>query len=256
MVLQYANSGTGVAMLIKGIQKIATSMVPRLRQQEVVANNLANAETTGFKKDSIFLRYVKESQMVNGKLTTSWETRMIDKMYTDYTEGALEPTGRELDLAIQGDGFFAVQTSNGEAYTRNGGFNISASGQLVTSDDLPVLTDAGPLTVQGGKLTVTDSGQVYVDSALVGTLKVVDFPKPYQLQKVNGTLYKAPTGANATQATTVVVRQGYLERSNVDVLREMVDMLESYRMFETGQRMIQIQDDSLGKTVNELPRKA
>jgi flagellar basal-body rod protein FlgF len=243
-------------MLIKGIQKIATSMVPRLRLQEVVANNLANAETAGFKKDSIFLRYVKEQQGLNGKLTPAWETRMIDKLYTDYTEGALDPTNRDLDFAIQGDGFFAVQTPNGEAYTRNGSFSISPSGQLVNSENYPVLTDGGPLTVQGGKLTVTNTGQVYVDNAMLGTLKVVDFAKPYQLQKANGSLYKAPNGVSPTQANPVLVRQGYLEKSNVDVLREMVDMIDSYRTFETGQRMIQIQDESLGKAVNDLPRKA
>jgi flagellar basal-body rod protein FlgG len=255
MLLQYGNIGSGI-MLIKGIQKIATSMVPRLRLQEVVANNMANAETAGFKKDSIFLRYVKEQQGLNGKLTPSWETRMINKLYTDYTEGALDPTGRDLDFAIQGDGFFAVQTPNGEAYTRNGSFSLSPSGQLVTSDNYPVLTDGGPLTVQGGKLTITSTGQVYVDNAMLGTLKVVDFAKPYQLQKVNGSLYKAPNSVSPTQANPVVVRQGYLEKSNVDVLREMVDMIDSYRTFETGQRMIQIQDESLGKAVNDLPRKA
>lgn len=181
---------------------------------------------------------------------------MIDKIYTDYTEGALDPTGRDLDLAIQGEGFFVVQTPSGEAYTRNGSFSISPSGQLVNSDNYPVLTDGGPLTVQGGSLTVTGAGQVYVDNAALGTLRIVDFDKPYQLQKFNASLYKAPAGVSPKQASPAVVRQGYLEKSNVDVLREMVDMIESYRMFETGQKMIQIQDESLGKTVNELPRKA
>lgn len=243
-------------MLIKGIQKIATSMVPRERLQEVIANNLANAETSGFKKDSLFLRYVKEQQGLRGTITPSWELRMIDKIYTDYTEGALDPTGRDLDLAIQGEGFFVVQTPSGEAYTRNGSFSISPSGQLVNSDNYPVLTDGGPLTVQGGSLTVTGAGQVYVDNAALGTLRIVDFDKPYQLQKFNASLYKAPANVSPKQASPAVVRQGYLEKSNVDVLREMVDMIESYRMFETGQKMIQIQDESLGKTVNELPRKA
>jgi flagellar basal-body rod protein FlgG len=241
--------------MIKGIQKIASSMVPRLRLQEVIANNLANAETAGFKKDSIFLRYVKEQQGLTGKLTPSWEARMIDRIYTDFSEGALDATGRDLDLAIQGEGFFAVQTPSGEAYTRNGAFTISPSGQLVTSENYPVLTDGGPLTVQGGKLTVTATGQVSVDNAALGMLRVVDFANRDQLQKVNGSLYAAPTGVTPTPTSSVVVRQGYLEKSNVDVLKEMVEMIESYRMFETGQRMIQMQDESLGKAVNDLPRK-
>jgi flagellar basal-body rod protein FlgG len=180
---------------------------------------------------------------------------MIDKIYTDFTEGVLEATGRDLDLAIQGDGFFAVQTPNGEAYTRNGSFSLSPSGQLVTSENYPVLTDGGPLTVQGGKLTVTATGQVSVDNAALGTLRIVDFADPSQLKKINGSLYAAPTGAAPTPASPIVVRQGYLEKSNVDVMKEMAEMMESYRMFETGQRLIQIQDESLGKAVNELPRK-
>ena len=131
--------------MIKGIQKIASSMVPRLRLQEVIANNLANAETAGFKKDSIFLRYVKEQQGLTGKLTPSWETRMIDKLYTDYSEGALDPTGRDLDLAIQGDGFFAVQTPNGEAYTRNGAFSAFPQPD---SSSLPTTIPFSPMAVR------------------------------------------------------------------------------------------------------------
>ena len=238
--------------MIKGIYQTAASMIPREKLQEVIANNLANSETAGFKKDSIFLRMVQTQQSPQSKTTPAWEVRMIDKVYTDYTEGSLENTNRELDLAIQGEGFFAVQTANGEAYTRNGALTISPSGQLVNSDNLPILTDGGPITVQGGQLTVGTSGQVSIDNQVIGTLKIVDFDKPYQLNKVSGSLYSAPTGVAPNPATSAIVRQGYLEKSNVDVLREMVDMIDSYRAFETGQRMIQLQDESLGKAVNEL----
>ena len=177
---------------------------------------------------------------------------MIDKIYTDYTEGSLDSTGRDLDIAIQGDGFFAVETPNGEAYTRNGALTVSPQGVLVNADNYPILTDSGPLTVTGQSVSIGAGGQVSVDGQNVGTLRVVDFEKPYDLRKVNGTLYIAPKGITPNPATNVAVRQGYLEKSNVDVLREMVDMIDSYRAFEMGQKMIQIQDESLGKAVNDL----
>jgi flagellar basal-body rod protein FlgG len=239
--------------MIKGIYKTAASMVPRERLQEIIANNLANAETSGFKKDSLFLRIVKDQQNVTNKLNPAWEVRMIDKIYTDYSEGALENTGRNLDLAVQGNGFFVVQTPNGEAYTRNGALTMSPAGILVNSDNMPILTDGGPLTIpSGAELVVGSSGQVSVNGQMVGTMRVVNFAEPYQLDKASGSLFTAPTGVAPTAATSVVIRQGYLEKSNVDVLREMVSMIESYRSFETGQKMIQMQDESLGKAVNEL----
>lgn len=239
--------------MIKGIYKTAASMAPRERLQEIIANNLANAETTGFKKDSLFLRIVKDQQNVTSKLNPPWEVRMIDKIYTDYSEGSLESTGRDLDLAIQGEGFFVVQTPNGEAYTRNGALTLSPAGILVNSDNMPILTDGGPLTIpNGAQLVVGASGQVSVNGQMVGTLRVANFAQPYELDKSTGSLFTAKPGTAPIAATSVVVRQGYLEKSNVDVLREMVDMIESYRGFETGQRMIQIQDESLGKAVNEL----
>lgn len=240
--------------MIKGIYQTAASMVPRERIQEVLANNIANAETPGFKQDSIFLRTVKNEQARLGKLQPSWEVRMMDGVYTDYKQGALEATGRDLDVAIEGDGFFVVETPDGEAYTRNGNFQISPEGVLVDSNSYSVMTDAGELFVGNGEINIGSGGQVSVDGALVGTLQIVDFPKPYQLTKVSGSLLLPPETVDGEPAAGALLRQGFLEKSNVDVLREMVEMIASYRAFETGQRMIQIQDESLAKATNDLGR--
>lgn len=240
--------------MIKGILSTASSMVPRERAQEVIANNIANSLTPGFKKDSIFLRLVQDEQSKISDTQPSWEVRMLDRVYTDYSQGALDQTGRELDVALDGDGFFVVETPDGEAYTRNGNFSISPEGMLVTSEGLPVLTDAGPLYVDGTEITIGLNGEIVIDGQPVGVLRLVDFPQPYELNKIAGSLLIPADGASPDETSTAQVRQGYLEKSNVDVLREMVDMISSYRAFETSQRMIQIQDESLGKATNDLGR--
>lgn len=243
--------------MIKGIYNTAASMIPRVRKQEVIANNMANAETAGYKKDSLFLRVFNSQQNLKDPRSLqgpSWEVRMIDKLYVDHTEGALEATGRDLDLAIQGDGFFVLETPNGEAYTRNGAFSLGADGTLMSSDGFPVLSESGPITLTDEQITVGNDGMVTVGTANIGRLRIVNFENPGELVKTSGTLFAAPATATPIAPLSVDVRQGYLEKSNVDIMREMVEMIDSYRMFETGQKMIQIQDESLSKAVNELPR--
>jgi len=243
--------------MIKGIYNTAASMVPRVRKQEVIANNMANAETAGYKQDSLFLRVfksqpeVKSLKNLNGP---SWGVRMIDKLYVDHTEGSLEATGRDLDVAIQGDGFFVVETPTGEAYTRNGSFTLGPDGTLVNADGFPVLSESGPITLTDEKVTIGTDGVVTLGNALVSRLRLVAFEDAGELIKTSGTLFKAPANVLPIAPATMNVRQGYLEKSNVNIMREMVDMIDSYRMFETGQKMIQIQDDTLSKAVNELPR--
>ena len=179
---------------------------------------------------------------------------MIDKLYVDHTEGSLEATGRDLDVAIQGDGFFVVETPTGEAYTRNGNFTLSPDGTLVNADGFPVLSEGGPITLTDEKVTIGTDGVVTLGNALVSRLRLVAFEDAGELIKTSGTLFTAPANVLPIAPATMNVRQGYLEKSNVNIMREMVDMIDSYRMFETGQKMIQIQDDTLSKAVNELPR--
>ena len=238
--------------MIKGIYNTAASMIPREKKQEVIANNLANAETTGFKKDSLFLRVFKNAKLTGSRPGPSWEVRMIDKVYTSFRPGSLERTGRDLDVALQGDGFFVVQTPDGEAYTRDGAFSLAPDGTLINSDNLPVLTDGGPVILQGGKVTVGVDGQISVDATRVGKLRVVEFDDNAKLLKSGNGLFVADPDTPPKETESPQVRQGFLERSNVDVLKEMVDMIETYRGFETGQKMIQIQDETLAKAVNEL----
>ena len=180
---------------------------------------------------------------------------MVDDIYIDYSQGDLDQTGVDTDFAIDGDGFFAVQTENGIMYTRSGDFSLSPQGILVDKQGNPVLTDSGPLAIQADTFTVNDDGTVTINDYAAGRIRVVDFEKPYQLRKV-GDSYLAPKDPTAVERPSADyrIRQGYLEKSNVNIVEVMVDMLSSFRAYEAGQKAIQAQDETLDKAVNDLGR--
>jgi flagellar basal-body rod protein FlgG len=147
-----------------------------------------------------------------------------------------------------------VQTPEGEAYTRSGSFHIDSQGRLVTADNLPVLSDAGEIVLSQdeNELKIAIDGYITVGDQELGQLRVVDFEKPYQLEKMAGGLYLPAEGSAPIDLEFTYVRQGYVEKANVDVIREMVDMIASYRNFESDQRAIQLIDETLDRTVNQV----
>ena len=240
--------------MIKGIHAAASSMLPRIQKQETIANNLANVNTPGYKRESVFLQQFNALKSRQNKTESDWQVPMVDNVYTDYSRGALEYTGNDFDVAIDGDGFFVVQTPDGEAYTRNGNFHLNEQGVLVNSDDLPVMSDNGEIITDNGEINIGIDGLITVGGEEYGKLQIVDFEKPYQLNKVSAGLYVPGPDANPTDLEFTYVRQGYLEKANVDVIQEMVDMIASYRNYESDQKAIQILDETLGKAVNEVGR--
>ena len=177
-------------------------------------------------------------------------------------------TGNVTDLALLGDGFFVVRTPDGVAYTRQGNFKVTQAGVLVTSDGYPVLSMAGdrpeggqPVTINtdlGGatKFVVDANGNLTFNGETFAQLAIYDFPKPYQLKKLGSALFiPANEEAAARPAPpTTTVAQGSIEKSNVDTVSEMVNMVETSRFFETCQRVIRGFDDMASKAVNELAR--
>ena len=180
------------------------------REMDVVANNIANLNTTGFKADgSLFEEYLNSAARADQ--TGSRVSFVHDRgIWHDMSQGAIERTGNPLDVAIDGKGFLVVQTPNGERYTRNGSLQINATGQLVTSDGFPVLGDGGPITLQptdrqvqisrDGTISVRE-GTSKVDSAR-GKLRLVTFANPQQLQKDGSSTFSATAGATPQPATT------------------------------------------------------
>jgi len=227
-------------------------MLPAMTHLEVVANNLANLNTVGFKKDGVFLRMVLTAEQALGPEGEVSEASMV---LTDYSEGTLTETGRPFDLALRGDGFFTVEAPEGLRYTRAGNFTLSPEGVLVTSDGYPVLGENGPLVIEGTQVSIGEDGEVSVDGEVVNRLLITDFAKPYALRKVGHGLF-APRSEDVvgTVAEHAVVRQGFLEGSNVQAMEEMVRMIALHRQFELDQRAVQVQDETLNKVVNDAGR--
>lgn len=267
--MRFGNQGMVVALhlkrggttwrlvLIKGIYTSASGMLPRILKQEIYANNMANVNTTGFKRDEVFMQ-VMDDVSKDGIITDEpWETPMVDGTYIDFEQGALERTDGKQDFALEGSGFFAIETPAGTRYTRAGDFSISPQGILTDKDGNSVLSDSGPIPVVGAELVIGTDGTISVDGTNLGKLKIVDFEKPYNLRKTDGG-YFTPANASVTEkpAPDTQVHQGYLEKSNVNVIGVMVDMLASFRAYEAGQKAIQSQDETLEKAVTELGRGA
>jgi len=131
-------------------------------------------------------------------------------------------------------------------------FHLDALGNLLSSDGMPILSDQGPVQAPEGELNINVDGTITVDGNEFGKLRVVDFEKPYQMEKVSSGIYRPAPDANQVELEYTYVRQGYLEKSNVDIIREMVDMIASYRNYESDQRAIHMLDETLSKAVNEV----
>jgi len=248
------------ADMIRGLYTAATAMQTQQNKMDVVTNNLANAETAGYKEDNLLSRsfadllisslddpaVVRASREV-GPLNTGVH---LDEIYTTFDAGALKETGESTDLALLGDGFFAVQTPDGERYTRSGQFSVDASGTLVTEQGYPVLGENGP--IRPGSVDFTISGSGLLQSAQGNEqLRVVSFADKQGLRKAGGNLY-SNFSAGEPVAAEAQVRQGYLEASNVDLASQMVNMIDISRNFELNQRVIRIMDERLGHSVSEI----
>lgn len=231
------------------------------REMDVVANNLANLNTTGFKADnSIFEEYLASAARADqtGGRVSFVRDRGI---WHDMSQGAVEQTGNPLDVTIKGPGFLVVQTPAGERYTRNGALQINSTGQLVTADGYPVLGDGGPITLQqndrqvsitrDGSLSVRE-GTSIIDSQR-GKLRLVDFANPQQLQKEGASLF-APVGGATPQpaAATSGLIQGAVEKSNVSGVVEMSRMIEITRTYAQIDGILQQQNDLGQSAIDKL----
>jgi flagellar basal-body rod protein FlgF len=234
------------------------------RQMDVVANNVANVNTTGFKADrSLFAEHLMpgahEDNFVSGR---DRRLSYVNDRATfhDFSQGAAEQTKNPLDVAIDGGGFFVVQTPSGERYTRDGSFQINNQGQLVNASGYPVLGGGGPITFQqtdkqiniasDGNVTVVE-GTNRIDSVR-GKLRLVSFAQAQRLQKEGSNLYSAADGATAAPDTTSRVRQGFIEKSNVNSVLEMSRMIEVTRTYTQISALLQQQSDLHKSAIEKL----
>ncbi len=236
--------------MYKGIYIAASGAVLKEAELSVTARNLANASTAGYKKERIsFNSYLLEG-VEEGADT---ERAMVEQggVLTDFSAGEFIRTGNPLDMALEGDGFFALE---GGRFTRRGDFRLDDEGYLVNTEGLKVLgEDESPLLIPPGTVDVGPWGEITVDGTVVGRLRIVDFPRPYALVRVGDAAYRA-TGEAVAVESSARVSQGVIEGSNVSVIKEMVGMIRTSREFETYQKIIRAFDDAAAKALNEIGR--
>ncbi|MGI5970211.1 MAG: flagellar basal-body rod protein FlgF [Oscillospiraceae bacterium] len=247
--------------MLRGLYTAATGMAVQRANMDVLTNNIVNASTAGFKRDGLITSSFDEVMIerLNGPYRGNANNEVgpysfgahIDQVYTDFSQGSTESTGKQTDLAIYGDGFFAVETPAGERYTRSGSFSVNREGYLVTADGNYVLGQNGRLNVGYGSFSVDGAGYVSAGGQVTDRLRIVRFEETGNLRKQGYSLFAADNAAPA-EAGDVSIMQGFLEGSNVDIATEMTDMITVYRAYEANQRILSMTDETLGLAVNNL----
>lgn len=250
--------------MIRGLYTSATGMITLQKKLENVSNNLANIETGGFKKQVLIARAFDNVTISNransqdGRLSPIGTMQlgvMVDDIYTDFEQGLFKETNNPLDMAIDGVGFFTVQLPNGEyAYTRDGGFTLDEEGRLTAGNGYLVLDrNLNSITVGTEDFQVGSDGTIVLPDGQSVQLNIVTFQDLQALHRLGENMYAIAAGA-PVPAGDYVVRQGFLEQSNVNPLDELVRMIEISRSFESNQKAIQSIDETLDKAVNEIGR--
>jgi len=224
------------------------------RSMEVIANNIANASTPGYKRESAkfeeFVTKVAPSEGQTGQQSVSFVKD--GGISRDLSQGNIEKTGAPFDFAINGSGYFVVQTPAGMRYTRDGHFTLDANGQVVNSDGHPLQGDAGAITVtpDDGNVQVAQDGTISGKSGQIGKLQVVDFADGKALNKQGANLYS--TSQAPTPVVNVSVGQGMLEASNVQPVLEISHMIEVMRAYQATASLNQSQEDLTRQAIDKL----
>ena len=280
--------------MIRGLYTGASGMVVQMHHLDAVANNLANVDLTGYKRDTpidkafpeMLLRRLNDNGVfkfplgsvdttpIVGRLGTGVE---LNEVFTVFDQGPLKQTENFFDLALEGQGFLSVATEGGERYTRNGSFHLNDEGFLVTKHGEPVLGENGPLRLKKNNFVIDQDGVVWQNSTFAGDerrlvslqenewenlervdrLRLVEFHRPRYLEKVGNSFWQSTEESGPAQIAVQdrpKVRQGFLEGSNVNVVTEMVKMIEVNRSYEANQKLIQTEDALLGRLVNDVIR--
>jgi flagellar basal-body rod protein FlgG len=281
--------------VIRGWFTSASGMQAQQWRLDAVANNLANVDVDAYKRDmaafktfpQLLLRRTDDDGVyrhpfgsadaapIIGKLGTGVE---LNELYTDLSQGAMKETQSDFDAALDGKGFFTVATPWGERYTRNGSFQLGKEGFLETKEGYPVLGEKGPIKVRANNFQIDKDGRIWInaayaddpdlmisrenntweETALLDTLKVVEFDIDRYLEKQGSSLYRESETSGPAEiieeGRRPKVLQGFVEASNVDPVVEMVQMIEVNRAYEANQKVIQSEDSMLGTLINQFVR--
>ncbi len=251
--------------MIKGLYSAVTSMVVNAARQQALSHNIANLETPGFKQVLFTVEDFMQNQSVYSTqnsgssnsldyLGTMGLGSQISPEFIDYSQGAMQITGNPLDVAIQGKGFFRVKTADGERYTRDGRFIRDANKILVTVEGYKVLNSTGQeITIPDGDIAIAPDGTISANGTAVTKLGFGVFDKPEtELQHTEGNLFTGPAASTSTDVPQVT--QGFLEASNANPSQLMTQLVEVARSYEAAQKLVQNQDELLGKSIASLGR--
>lgn len=255
--------------MIRGIHTVVSAMQAQQKRQEIMAKNLSNMLTTGYKQECTSVegfaatigRLEKGGSRTGLSLTASSLTLGsvgadlgVDRSWVDFRQGGVEETHRTLDVALEGDGFLQVRTPDGDYYSRGGALQVDAEGRLVTEEGYSVLADDGQeIFLPEGEPRMAGDGAITVNEQPVAMLSLTEFDPGTRMAKAGEGLY-TPDDPNAQPlfAATTVAKQGFLEQSNVDQISVMTEMVSLMRAYQASQRMIIAQDELLSKAVNEV----
>lgn len=237
---------------------------------DTISNNLANVNTTGFKKEAYafhdtFQRFAHDyltDDRTNLREKELWPKAYVQArprlsgQYSDQSQGSMQVTGNPLDLALVGKGYFKVRTPDGDKMTRSGSFQLASDGRLITEQGYEVLGDGGtPVTLpRDNKIEIDANGRITADGNQVAMLDLVDVSNPKALEKVGHNLFQIKKDSRATEIPSegLSVQQGYLEKSNVEIVSEMVNMMEAQRAFEINQKIMTTTDGMESLVINKV----
>lgn len=242
--------------MVRGMYSAATGMITQYKKIDVLGNNIANINTDGFKSDSVSLKSFQEEitkrMADNEAIGTLSNGTAIGGVYTDYTQGPMEQTGKSTDLAVSGEGYFAVETARGAGgakYTRDGNFSVDAGGCLeLASGERLLGSDGAPLYVGGTDFTVSADGTVASGGRQLGKIQIESPQTAAAISKRTDGFFAITAGA---QADGKIV-QGSLENSNADAINEMTGMMQATRSFQSCQQAFQVGEDTLDKLINQV----
>ena len=244
--------------MIQSLYTSVSGMVVGMWQQARIAHNLTNADTVGYKAIRVPLSEfasLLSALLTDPTLGEAGVGAMIGSEETDFSQGPLQLTNRQLDIALNGPGFLRVMTPSGERFTRVGHLHRDASGRLVTAHNYAVLGQNGPVELPPGDVTISLGGEIFVDGQSVAFLALAEFEETQlSLERVGGTVYAAREGAVAIPGANTRVMQGSLEASNVNLASEMTNLIATSRLYQLCQRLTVAQDEILRQTSNELGR--
>jgi len=259
----------------EGIYIAASAGIKQGKKMEVIANNLANVNSTGYKRDRLAFKelmppFPPDSGLEAGKNVLLPPNKSnsnvsyvgITDQYTDHAEGSFKQTNGSLDVALSGPGYFSISTAEGIRYTRNGNFRLDTQNRLVNQKGQPVLDEQNlPIVIDapGAQIAIDQNGSVSAGTGLnnqtVGTIKLINFEDPQSLEKIgDGLFYQTDQKEKGIPANGTLMKQGFLENSNVTSVEEMTEMLATLRLFETYQKMIQAIDSMDDQSVNNIGR--